>query len=339
MSVNLVGGILAYRLTFVEAFVIVLPTMKRIRIAIIGIGHLGARHLKVYSEIQDQVELIGVCDIQKERTLKLAEHHHVPFYEDYRQLAGKIDAVNICVPTSLHHEVARFFLQNGVHVFIEKPITSTVDQAQELIDLAKQKKRKLQVGHIERFNAAFQSIKHFTRNPLFIECHRLNKFPNRSLDIGVVMDLMIHDIDIVLGLIFSPIRQIHAVGASILTPLEDIASVRLIFENGCVCNLTASRVSEDVMRKIRLFQENTYISLDYVKQEAYIYKKHDHQILKHSLPIEKEEPLRKELEHFCECIREDKTPLISGKEAQEALKVALAITQQIWDNRKNISSS
>lgn len=333
------GGILAYRLTFVEAFVIVLPTMKRIRIAIIGIGHLGARHLKVYSEIQDQVELIGVCDIQKERTHKLAEHYHVPFYEDYRQLVGKIDAVNICVPTSLHHEVARFFLQNDAHVFIEKPITSTVDQAQELIDLAKQRKRKLQVGHIERFNAAFRSIKHFTHNPLFIECHRLNKFPNRSLDIGVVMDLMIHDIDIVLGLISSPIRQIHAVGASILTSLEDIASVRLIFENGCVCNLTASRVSEDVMRKIRLFQENTYISLDYVKQEAYIYKKHDHQILKHSLPIEKEEPLRKELEHFCECVREDKTPLISGKEAQEALKVALAITQQIWDNRKNISSS
>ena len=313
--------------------------MKKLRVGVVGIGHLGSRHLKVYSEMRGQVDLIGVCDIQKERTLKLAEHYHVPFYEDYRHLAGKIDAVNICVPTSLHHEVARFFLQNGTHVFIEKPITSTVEQAQELIDLAGQKERKLQVGHIERFNAAFQSIKHFTRNPLFIECHRLNKFPNRSLDIGVVMDLMIHDIDIVLGLISSPIRQIHAVGASILTPLEDIASVRIIFENGCVCNLTASRVSEDVMRKIRLFQENTYISLDYVAQEAYIYKKHDHQILKHSLPIEKEEPLRKELEHFCECVREDKTPLISGVEAREALKVALEITQQIWDNRKNISSS
>jgi predicted dehydrogenase len=313
--------------------------MNKIRIAIVGIGHLGSRHLKVYSEMRDQVDLAGVCDIQKERTLKLAEHYHVAFYEDYRQLAGKIDAVNICVPTTLHHEAARFFLQNGAHVFIEKPITSTVDQAQELIDLAGQQKRKLQVGHIERFNAAFESIKHFTRNPLFIECHRLNKFPNRSLDIGVVMDLMIHDIDIVLGLISSPIRQIHAVGASILTPLEDIASVRIIFENGCVCNLTASRVSEDVMRKIRLFQENTYISLDYVAQEAYIYKKHDHQILKHSLPIEKEEPLRKELEHFCECVREDKTPLVSGKEAREALNVALAITRQIWDNRKNISSS
>lgn len=313
--------------------------MKKIRIAIVGVGHLGSRHLNVYSELRDQVDLIGVCDIQKERTLKLAEHYHVPFYEDYRRLADKIDAVNICVPTSLHHEVARFFLQNGVHTFIEKPISSTVEQAQGLIDLAQKKKLKLQVGHIERFNAGFQSIKHFTHNPLFIECHRLNKFPNRSLDIGVVTDLMIHDIDIVLGLISSPIRQIHAVGASILTSLEDIASVRLVFENGCVCNLTASRVSEDVMRKIRLFQENTYISLDYVAQEAYIYKKHEQQILKHSLPIEKEEPLRKELEHFCECIREDKTPLISGKEAQEALKVALTITSQIWDNRKNISSS
>ncbi len=313
--------------------------MDKIRIAIIGIGHLGSRHLKVYSEMRDQIDLIGICDIQKARTLKLAEHYRVPYYKDYRQLAGKVDAVNICVPTSLHHGVARFFLQNGTHVFIEKPITSTVEQAQELIDLAKEKKRKLQVGHIERFNAAFQSIKHFTHNPLFIECHRLNKFPNRSLDIGVVMDLMIHDIDIVLGLISSPIRQIHAVGASILTSLEDIASVRIIFKNGCVCNLTASRVSEDVMRKIRLFQKNTYISLDYVAQEAYIYKKHGQQILKHSLPIEKEEPLRKELEHFCECIRKNKTPLISGKEAKEALKVALAITRQIWDNRKNISSS
>lgn len=313
--------------------------MKKIRIAIVGIGHLGSRHLKVCSEMRDQVDIAGICDTQKERTLKLAEHYRVPFYEDYRQLAGKIDAVNICVPTSLHHEVAMFFLQSGAHVFIEKPISSTVDQAQELIDLAFEKKRKLQVGHIERFNAAFQSIKHFTRDPLFIECHRLNKFPNRSLDIGVVMDLMIHDIDIVLGLISSPIRQIHAVGASILTPLEDIASVRLVFENGCVCNLTASRVSEEVMRKIRLFQDSTYISLDYVRQEAYIYKKHGRQILKHSLPIEKEEPLRKELEHFCACIREDKTPLISGKEAREALKVALAITEQIWDNRKNISSS
>ncbi|MBI5416072.1 MAG: Gfo/Idh/MocA family oxidoreductase [Candidatus Omnitrophica bacterium] len=313
--------------------------MKKIKIAIVGIGHLGSRHLKVYSELDKQAELIGVCDVQKERTLKLANHYKVPYYTDYRELAGKIDAVNICVPTRLHFEVARFFLENHIHTFIEKPITTTIAQAEGLTALAKKKKLKLQVGHIERFNSAFQSIKHFTRNPLFIECHRLNRFPNRSLDIGVVMDLMIHDIDIVLGVINSPIRHIHAVGINVLTDREDIASVRIVFNNGCVCNLTASRISEDVMRKIRLFQKNSYISLDYVAQEAYIYKKHGQQILKHSLPIEKEEPLRKELEHFLECVREDKTPLISGKEATEALKVAMTITDQIWDNRKNISLS
>ena len=197
---------------------------------------------------------------------------------------------------------------------------------------------KLQVGHIERFNAAFESIKHFTRNPLFIECHRLNHFPNRSLDIGVVMDLMIHDIDIILGIIPSAIRDIQAVGVNVLTPLEDIASVRLTFENGCVCNLTASRVSEEVMRKIRIFQKDTYISLDYVKQEAFIYKRHQNQILKHGLPIEKEEPLKKELEHFIDCVQQDRIPLISGTEGREALSVALEISEKIWKVPQTISS-
>lgn len=311
--------------------------MSKIRTAVIGIGHLGSRHLKVYSELTDQAILAGICDLNRERTLKLADHYHVPYTEDYRTLLGKIDAVNICVPTELHYETAKFFLEGGVHTFIEKPITASLAQAQELIDLARKRGLKLQVGHVERFNSAFQSIQHFTHNPLFIECHRLNRFPNRSLDIGVVMDLMIHDLDIVLGLIRSPIQSIHAVGVNVLTPLEDIASARLVFENGCVCNLTASRISEDVMRKIRLFQKDTYISLDYVQQEAFIYKRHEQQILKHALPIEKEEPLKKEIAHFLECIREDKTPLVSGIEAKEALQAALEITQQIWTNRKNMS--
>lgn len=311
--------------------------MSKIRTAVIGIGHLGSRHLKVYSELTDQAILAGICDLNRERTLKLADHYHVPYTEDYRTLLGKIDAVNICVPTELHYETAKFFLEEGVHTFIEKPITASLAQAQALIDLARKRGLKLQVGHVERFNSAFQSIQHFTHNPLFIECHRLNRFPNRSLDIGVVMDLMIHDLDIVLGLIRSPIQSIHAVGVNVLTPLEDIASARLVFENGCVCNLTASRISEDVMRKIRLFQKDTYISLDYVQQEAFIYKRHEQQILKHALPIEKEEPLKKEIAHFLECIREDKTPLVSGIEAKEALQAALEITQQIWTNRKNMS--
>ena len=312
--------------------------MEKIRVGVVGIGHLGSRHLKVYSQLPEKVEVIGACDLQVERATRLARQYNAPFISDYKELAGKVNAVNICTPTESHYEITKFFLENNVHTLVEKPITTTVEQADDLIVIAKNNDLKLQVGHIERFNSAFESIKHFTHNPLFIECHRLNHFPNRSLDIGVVMDLMIHDIDIVLGLIASPIKDIQAIGVNVLTSLEDIASVRITFENGCVCNLTASRVSDEVMRKIRLFQKDTYISLDYVKQEAFIYKKHEKQILKHSLPIEREEPLMKELEHFIDCIQEDKKPLISGTEGREALSVALAISKKIWEARQNISS-
>ncbi len=312
--------------------------MTKTKIGIVGIGHVGSKHLKVYSALSDKVDITGVCDIKEERTKKLADHYHVPFLKDYRKLLGRIDAVNICTPTVSHSEIAQFFLRNGVHTFIEKPITTTVQEADELITLAAMNNLKLQVGHIERFNAAFESIKHFTHNPLFIECHRLNHFPNRSLDIGVVMDLMIHDIDIILGIIPSTIRDTQAIGVNVLTSLEDIASARLTFENGCVCNLTASRVSDEVMRKIRIFQKDTYISLDYVKQEAFIYKRHQDQILKHSLPIEKEEPLKKELEHFIDCVQQDRIPIISGTEGRAALSVALEISEKIWKVPQTISS-
>ena len=312
--------------------------MDKIKIAIIGIGHLGSKHLKVYSELTEKVEIVSICDIKKDRTQKLANHYRVPYFQDYKKLAGKVDAVSLCVPTDLHFETAKFFLEAGVHTFIEKPIAAKVEQADTLITIAQKQNLKLQVGHVERFNTAIQSDKRFTVNPIFIECHRLNPFPHRSLYIGVIMDLMIHDIDIVLWLIHSPIQDIQAVGVNVLTPLEDIASVRITFKNGCVCNLTASRISDETMRKIRIFQKDTYISLDYVKQEAFIYKKHEQQILKHSLPIEKEEPLKKELEHFIECIREDKTPLVSGREGKEALSVALEITRKIWPTQTNTSS-
>ena len=221
---------------------------------------------------------------------------------------------------------------------IEKPITATIPQAEELVRLADKNKVKLQVGHIERFNAAFQAVKRLAKHPLFIECHRLNHFPNRSLDIGVVMDLMIHDIDIILGLNDANVQDVQAVGINVLTPLEDIANARITFDNVCVCNLTASRVSQDVTRKIRIFLESTYISLDYVTQEAFVYKKCDAQILKHALPIEKEQPLQAELESFIDCVREDKTPVVSGVEATSALKLAKTIIDKICQNRPNISS-
>ncbi len=320
---------LACRLTFVEGFVNVKP-MKKVNVAIIGIGHLGSRHLKVYCELKNIVNVVGVCDIKEDRTERLARHYRVPFFENYRDLVGKIDAVNICVPTTLHYEIGKFFLQNNIHTFIEKPITMDVGQADELIALAEKNNLKLQVGHVERFNSAFMAIKHFTKHPLFIECHRLNKFPNRSLDIGVVMDLMIHDLDIILGINDdSPVKDFHAVGINVLTPMEDIASVRVVFDNGCVCNLTASRVSDEVMRKIRIFTIDSYISLDYVKQEAFIYRKHGDLISKHALPIQKEEPLKEELKSFIECVRENRTPVVSGVEGRDALKLALKICDSI----------
>ncbi|MCR4337745.1 MAG: Gfo/Idh/MocA family oxidoreductase [Candidatus Omnitrophica bacterium] len=308
--------------------------MKKLNIAIIGVGHLGSKHLKIYDQLRDRINIVGICDLEKERTQKFSEHYHVPAFTDYHELLDRVDAVNICVPTSLHFLIAKSFIEKGVHTLIEKPITTTVEQADELIDLAQRKNVKLQVGHVERFNSAFLAIKHFTNEPLFIECHRLNQFPNRSLDIGVVMDLMIHDLDIILGLNGSSIKNIHAVGVNVLTQQEDIASVRLILENGCVCNLTASRVSDEVTRKIRIFLKNTYISLDYVKQEAFIYRKHENHILKHALPIEKEEPLKKEIESFIECIFEDQKPVVSGVEGREALKLALQICENIKANQQ-----
>lgn len=307
--------------------------MDKIKLAIIGIGHLGSRHLKVADELRDQIEIVGICDLKSTRTKKLATHYKVPYFKDYPSLTDKAQAVIICVPTNQHYEIARHFLANGIHAFIEKPITPDLKQADTLIRLADKNKLKLQVGHVERFNSAFLAIKHFAQHPLFIECHRLNRFPNRSLDIGVVMDLMIHDIDIVLGLNQCPIKDIHAVGIPVLTPLEDISSVRIIFQNGCVCNLTASRVSDEVMRKIRIFLPEAYISLDYVNQEAYISKKKGKLILKHSLPIEKEEPLKKEVNAFIDCIRQDSDPAVSGQDGREALKLALAITANIQKNQ------
>ncbi|MBF0522612.1 MAG: Gfo/Idh/MocA family oxidoreductase [Candidatus Omnitrophica bacterium] len=306
------------------------------KVIVVGVGHLGSRHLKTYHELQDKVEILGFSDTNEQKIQELTQEYHIPCFKDYHNFPKDTEAVNICVPTESHFEIAKFFLNQKIHTFIEKPMTTTIEQADELVQLAQKNNVKLQIGHIERFNSAFESVKHFMHNPLFIECHRLNHFPNRSLDIGVVMDLMIHDIDIILGLVPSKIKDIQATGINVLTTLEDIASVRITFENGCVCNLTASRISDDVMRKIRIFQRDAYISLDYVKQEAYIYKKDHGHILKHSLPIEKDQPLKRELEHFVDCIQKNTQPLVSGVEGREALKVALDITQKIWQTNKNI---
>jgi predicted dehydrogenase len=316
-------------LTFKEGFVILKP-MKKIKVAVVGVGHLGSRHLKTYHQLKDIIEFVGISDMNKDIGQKLAREFHTTFFPDYHELIGKIDALSICTPTSSHCEVGLAFLNAGIHALIEKPIAMDVAEADRLVAAAQAKDLKLQIGHIERFNNAFQAIKDIARDARFIECHRLNHFPNRSLDIGVVMDLMIHDIDIVQGLINTPVADIQAIGINVLTDKDDIANVRLTFENKAVCNLTASRVSPEVMRKIRIFIPNAYISLDYVKQEAFIYRKEGAAITRSALPIEKEEPLKRELAHFIECVREDKKPIVSGIEGRDALKTALAIQKIIW---------
>lgn len=305
---------------------------KIIKVAVIGTGHLGSVHARLYKEIPG-CSLEAVCDTN-EKTLNLVSKElGVLGVSDHRKLYGKIDAVSIATPTRTHFKVAADLLNNKIHTLVEKPFTPAIEEADNLIKIADTHGLILQVGHIERFNSAFNATKKIIRDPKFIECHRLSPFPNRSLDVGAVLDIMIHDIDIILGLVNSPIERIESVGVNVLTRFEDIANARITFKNGCVANLTASRVSEEVMRKIRIFQENTYISLDYKNAQAKVYRKGLLKINKEDLPIEKEQPLKKELESFIECVRDNKEPLVSGRVAREALDCALRIQNQIWNKK------
>lgn len=308
--------------------------MNKPRIGVIGVGHLGSIHAKIYKGLKN-CQLAGVCDINVQRLKEVSRALRVEAHTDYRELLKNIDAVSVASPTNMHYQIAKGCLEYGKHCLVEKPFTPNLKEADSLIEIARSKDLILQVGHIERFNSAFQATQKIINNPKFIECHRLSPFPNRSLDVGAVLDIMIHDIDIVLGLVNSKINRIESVGINVLTPFEDIANARLTFENGCVANLTASRISDEVMRKIRIFQENTYISLDYKDAKARVYRKKDTQISKENLPIEKEQPLQKELASFIECVIEHKQPLVSGEVARDALAVALEIQNQIW--QKNIS--
>jgi len=297
------------------------------------VGHLGSIHARIYKEIPN-CSLVGVCDTDKARLEETAKILDVPGYRDYREIFGKADAVSIATPTKLHYAVASECLKHNLHTLVEKPFTPTLEEADNLIKIAQDKNLILQVGHIERFNSAFSATRRIIKDPKFIECHRLSPFPNRSLDVGAVLDIMIHDIDIILGLVASPVEHIDSIGINVLTSFEDIANARITFKNGCVANLTASRISDETMRKIRIFQENTYISLDYKNAEAWVYRKGLLKISKENLPIEKEQPLQKELQAFVDCVINKKEPLVSGVVARQALKVALEIQNQIWHKNK-----
>ena len=309
---------------------------KKIPVGVIGVGHLGSRHAQNYAELA-RARLVGVCDIDQSKLKNVSKNLKIAAYTRYQELFGKVNAVSIAVPTNLHYKIAKDCLNHGLDVLIEKPISSNLAQAQALIKLAQKNGLILQVGHIERFNSAFLAIERIAKQPLFIECHRLSPFSGRSLDIGVVQDLMIHDIDIILGLVKSKIKNIEAVGVNVLTPLEDIANARLAFKNGCVANVTASRISDEPMRKFRIFLKDTYISLDYKNQEVNIYKKASGKIHKTQLVIEKgQPPLKRELSSFLDCVSARKSPEVSGQDAYLALEIAIKIQNKIRNNlRRN----
>lgn len=309
--------------------------MEKIKVGVVGVGYLGMLHARIYSELEG-VELTGVSDIDKARAEEAARHTaSKPFFE-YSELCGKVDAVSIAVPTGLHYKVASYFLNEGIDVFIEKPITENLKDAEDLVRKAKAKNLILQVGHIERFNPGYIVLRDIVKKPRFIEAHRLSPFVERGTDVDVTLDLMIHDIDIILSLVKDEISEIRATGMPILTPRIDIANARIEFKDGCVANLTASRIYHGKTRRIRIFEKGTYLSLDYQTSEVISQKKK----LKDGRPFleishlkpEKGDPLKEELKAFIHSIRKRSKPAVSGLEATDALKVALRISEYINEN-------
>ncbi|MBD3427206.1 MAG: gfo/Idh/MocA family oxidoreductase [Candidatus Omnitrophica bacterium] len=314
--------------------------MEKLRVAVVGTGHLGSFHAKVYSTIsrRSPIELVGVCDKNKKAAKEVGKRYNVPYCTDYHELLDKTDAVSIVVPTTLHYQVAKDFLKAGKHVLIEKPITKTLEEADELIKLAEEKNLVLQVGHIERFNSAVRAIEPLILQPKFIECQRLGsiKRKKRIKDVGVVLDLMIHDIDIILGLVNSKVKDIEAVGISTVSDHEDLANVRLTFQNNMIADITASRVTKEETRKIRIFQEQSYILLDFKHQEAFLFLKSDEELEKQKIRIRKKDALKVELKSFIDCVRKDKKPVVSGQEGRQALQVALDILEKINSNQASL---
>ncbi len=305
--------------------------MEKINVAVIGVGHLGKYHAKICAEDQN-VNLIGVVDSNKENADKVAAEHNVKSFTDVSEVIDLIDSAHVVVPTEFHHVVTSKLLKAGKHVLLEKPMASTVEEADELLSLAKENDCILQVGHVERFNPAVIGIQKVLTQPIFIEVHRLSPFNPRGTDVSVVLDLMIHDLDIILYLVDSEVEHIDAVGVSVLTDTPDIANVRISFANGCVANVTASRVSAERMRKIRFFQNDAYISLDYVAQNAKIFKRQDWQIIDEEINFSGERPLQKEIQSFIQCITDGTRPEVSGEDGRNVLKAAEQIEKSIKEH-------
>ena len=313
--------------------------MKKIKAGVIGVGYLGRFHAQKYHSIEE-AELIGVVDSDDARSREVAEECGCLHYTDYRELLGQVDAVSIAVPTSIHHQVASDALAAGVDVLLEKPMTVTLAEADELIDLAAKQNLILQVGHLERFNPAVLAMKPFLSTPVFIESNRISTFKRRGVDVDVVLDLMIHDIDIVLTIINSPLKTIHTVGAPVVTDTTDIANARLIFENGATANITVSRVSLTNVRKMRVFQPGSYINVDFANKKIMTIELQDELLdsgmPRHSKEVKSfagEDALLNEISHFVGHVRERTRPDVSGVEGRRALEVVMQVMDQIKEHQ------
>ncbi len=311
--------------------------MKKLRVGVVGVGYLGRFHAEKYARMDD-VELIGVVDINKSQAEEVAGRFNTKAYPNHQYLFGKVDAVSIVVPTPAHFSVAKDFLENNIDVLIEKPMSETTEEADDLIRFSKSKNLIIQVGHLERFNPAVVALRDIIKKPMFIESHRLSIYKDRSTDVSVVLDLMIHDIDIILNFVRSEIVGIHAAGIPVISGHVDIANARLEFKSGCIANVTASRISTKNERKIRLFQKNAYISVDFANQGITVIQKNDNiegglipgMEIK-QLSFAKADALEDELKSFVKAVRRRETPEVTGQMGRDALKIALSIMKQISD--------
>ncbi len=302
--------------------------MKELRVGVVGVGHIGSNHARFYAQIPD-AQFSAIYDVDLAKAKTIGKKYRARVAQSLDEFLEAVDAASIATPTSTHYEIARALLARGKHLLIEKPITDNTEQATELCELASRRGLILQVGHVERFNPVLSALEQRLTHARFIEAHRLSSYPERSTDIGVVLDLMIHDLEVILHLVRSPVQNIDAVGVPVLSRGEDIANARLRFENGCVANVTSSRISPERMRKIRVFQEDAYLSLDYEKQSGEIYRRADGHITRDKVEIAREEPLKSQLVSFLECAKTRRQPRVSGFQATAALELAVEITKRI----------
>ncbi|BBA70707.1 Gfo/Idh/MocA family protein [Geobacter sulfurreducens] len=307
----------------------------KLRTAVIGVGYLGQFHAEKYAQLPDS-ELVAVVDTDMNRAAEVAAKVGTSPCTDYRELLDRVDAVSIVVPTQYHFEVARAFLDRGVHVLLEKPITTTIEEADELIRIADERKAVFQVGHLERFNPVVMALDELLTGPRFIESLRIAPFKPRGTDVNVVLDLMIHDIDIIQHIIDSPVKQVNSIGAPVFTDEEDIANARIQFENGCVANVTASRISLKSERKMRIFQADSYITVDFQNKSLAVFRKGSGEmfpgvpnVAMDQKTFEQGDALKSEIASFLDCIRTGATPVVSGRDGKRALETALMITKQL----------